>query len=56
MWGECKIDYIIYFVRNGEWGFIAPAFAESKKRLDAPEHKMFLLKRNEFLTAFHTVA
>ena len=55
MWGDCKIDYISYFVRNGEWGFIVPAFAEDKKMLNAPEHKMFLLKRNEFLTAFHTV-
>lgn len=56
MWGECKIDYIIYFARNGEWGVIAPAFSEPTKRLNAPEHKMFLLKRNEFLKAFHTVA
>lgn len=55
MWGDCKIDYIIYFARNGEWGYIAPAFSETKKQLNAPEHKMFLFKRNEFLTAFHTI-
>ena len=54
-WGEIKIDFVIYFARNGEWGCIAPAFSENKKPLNAPEHKMFLLKRNEFLTAFHTV-
>lgn len=55
MWGECHIDFVIYFARNGEWGFIVPAFSENKKTLNDPKHKMFLLKKNEFLTAFHTV-
>ena len=55
VWGSCSLDFIIYFARNGEWGYIVPAFSESKKILNAPEHKMFLLKRAEFLTAFHTV-
>lgn len=55
VWGECKIDFVIYFARNGEWGFIVPAFYENKKVLNDPEHKMFLLKKNEFLTAFHMV-
>lgn len=55
VWGDCDLDFIIYFARNGEWGYIVPVFHENKKILDAPGHKMFLLKRNEFLTAFHTV-
>lgn len=55
-WGDVKIDYVIYFARNGEWGYVIPAFEESKITLGAPTHKMFTaLKRNEFLTAFHTV-
>lgn len=54
-WQNCKIDFVIYFARNGEWGYIAPAFNEKKKMLNAPEHKGFLLKKSEFLTAFHTV-
>lgn len=55
MWETACIDFIIYFARNGEWGYVVPAFSEKKKILNAPEHKMFLLKRKEFLTAFHTV-
>lgn len=55
LWGEANIDFVIYFARNGEWGYIVPAFQDDKKILDAPEHKMFPLKRRDFLCAFHTI-
>ncbi len=55
VWGEIPIDFIIYFARNGEWGYVVPAFTEKHKTLNAAEHKFFMLKKNEFLTAFHTV-
>lgn len=54
-WKEIKIDYIIYFARNGEWGFIAPAFSKSHIKLDDEKNKRFELKRNSFLKAFHIV-
>lgn len=54
-WKNKKIDYVIYFARNGEWGFITPAFSEDKKILNSPEHKQFGMKKKEFLTAFHTI-
>ncbi len=55
VWGDTKLDFIIYFARNGEWGYVVPAFSENQKTLNLPEHKMFLFKRKDFLTAFHTV-
>ena len=54
-WGDSKIDYVIYFAREGEWGYILPAFSENKRILNHEEHKFFELKRKDFLTAFHTV-
>lgn len=54
-WSNVHIDIVIYFARNGEWGYVVPAFSEAKKNLNAPEHKMFLLRKTDFLTAFHTV-
>ncbi|WP_109077495.1 hypothetical protein [Aggregatibacter kilianii] len=54
-WGDSKIDYVIYFAREGEWGYILPAFSENKRMLNHAEHRFFELKRKEFLTAFHIV-
>ena len=55
VWKDAPIHYVIYFAREGEWGYIVPAFSEEKRPLEHAEHKFFELKRKEFLTAFHTI-
>ena len=52
-WEGYSIDYVIYFARDGYWGYIAPAFSEKTRPLKHPEHKFFHLKRRSFLNAFH---
>ena len=54
-WEGYDIDYVIYFARDGYWGYIAPAFKEKKRLLEHPEHKFFRLKRRAFLSAFHSM-
>ncbi|MGC7590214.1 hypothetical protein ACPWUF_07020 [Bisgaard Taxon 46] len=54
-WGDAPIDYVIYFAREGEWGYIMPAFKELARPLNHSEHRFFELKRKDFLTAFHTI-
>lgn len=54
-WKGAKIDYVIYFSRTGEWGYIAPAFNENTKRLNAPEHIRFHKHPTNFLKAFRKV-
>ncbi len=57
MWqDENHIDVVVYFVRNSNWGVIAPAFTEKKRALDHPEHFRFdSANYNEFKTAFHLI-
>jgi hypothetical protein len=48
------VDVIIYFVRNSNWGVVAPAFKEESRPLNHPDHQRFSSgNRKEFLTAFH---
>lgn len=54
-WGNAKIDYVIYFSRTAEWGYIAPAFADHKKRLNSPDHIKFHQHPVNFLKAFKKV-
>ena len=32
-WGEAKIDYVIYFSREDNWGYILKPFKQRTKRL-----------------------
>lgn len=55
-WKGVKIDYVVYFSRSGEWGYIAPAFQQNRKWLDSPGHVRFNKNsRDEFISAFETV-
>lgn len=55
-WKGVKIDYVVYFSRSGEWGYITPAFQQNRKRLDSPGHVRFNKnKQNEFISAFEMV-
>lgn len=51
-WKGAKIDYVIYFSRAGEWGYITPAFNENRKRLNSPDHIRFHKHPTNFLKAF----
>jgi hypothetical protein len=54
-WKGNSLDCVVYFARNSNWGYVAPAFPEPKKPLDSPGHKRFQQTQNQFLKAFHAV-
>ncbi len=54
-WKGAKIDYVIYFSRVGEWGYIMPAFQENSKRLNAVGHVRFYQHPTNFLKAFKRI-
>lgn len=51
-WKGAKIDYVIYFSRVGEWGYITPPFSENRKRLNSSGHIRFHSHPKHFLKAF----
>ncbi|MFT6471701.1 MAG: hypothetical protein ACJAZ4_002164 [Neptuniibacter pectenicola] len=52
MWGEEHVDYVVYFSRDRNWGYIAPAFDTKRKRLDDEDHVRFHQHSKNFLKAF----
>lgn len=54
-WEGSQIDYVIYFTRNGEWGYITPAFHEPRKRLNSVGHIRFHKHPTNFLKAFKKI-
>lgn len=54
-WGEIDIDFIVYFSRNAEWGYIAPAFKEKHKNLKSNGHVRFNQHPNSFIKAFSKI-
>lgn len=54
-WKGVKIDYVIYFSRVGEWGYIMPAFTTNKIRLNAKGHIRFHAHPTNFLKAFNRI-
>lgn len=54
-WGDVDIDYIVYFSRSSKWGYVAPAFSESRKRLSSEGHFRFHYDPKNFLKAFAKV-
>jgi len=54
-WEDAKIDYVIYFSRTAEWGYIAPAFSEKRKRLNSSDHIRFHNHPVNFLKAFKKI-
>ncbi|MBQ0784434.1 MAG: hypothetical protein KBT66_09410 [Amphritea sp.] len=51
-WGDVNIDFIVYFARNSNWGYIAPTFNESRKRLNSKGHVRFHQDQKPFIKAF----
>ncbi len=54
-WKGIKIDYVVYFSRSGEWGYITPAFQENRKRLNSIGHIRFHKHPTNFLKAFKKI-
>ncbi len=52
-WKNSNVDVVIYFARNSNWGMIAPAFTEKKRRLNHPGHRKFEQNKKDFLREFH---
>ncbi|MFS1460251.1 hypothetical protein BCT35_03555 [Vibrio lentus] len=50
-WQNTHIDYVIYFSRCSNWGYIAPPF-KGKRRVNHPEHVRFHQHPKNFLKAF----
>ena len=52
-WKGAKIDYVVYFSRSGNWGYVVPAFEQNHRRLKDPSHIRFIKDNREaFLSAF----
>ena len=54
-WKDSNVNCVIYFARNSNWGFVAPAFTQNRKKLNDDGHIKFEQTKKEFLKAFHKV-
>ncbi len=54
-WEGSNVDYIVYFARNSNWGYIAPAFTDEKRPLNHDTHRQFLQNRKDFIKQFHQI-
>ena len=54
-WIGAKIDYVVYFSIQGEWGYIAPAFPEESRPLKSADHIKFYKHPTNFLKAFKKI-
>lgn len=54
-WKGVNIDYVIYFSRTAEWGYITPPFKEKRKRLNSLGHIRFHMHATNFLKAFKKI-
>ncbi len=56
MWEGSFVKIVIYFARNSNWGYIAPAFKVKKRRINHETHLKFDTEsRTSFLKAFHKI-
>ena len=54
-WGRASIDYVIYFSKQGNWGYITPAFKQKHKRLNSDDHQRFHQHPKNFIKAFNLI-
>lgn len=54
-WDDADIDFIVYFSKNADWGYITPAFKEKRKHLKADGHIRFHQHPKAFLKAFEKI-
>ena len=51
-WNGAAIDYVVYFSRQGNWGYITPPFPENCRKLNSPGHVRFHQHPKNFTKAF----
>ncbi|GAB2518729.1 hypothetical protein [Microbulbifer agarilyticus] len=51
-WNDTPIDYVIYFSKQRDWGYVAKPFRQKQKRLDSPDHIRFHQHPKNFIKAF----
>ena len=54
-WRGGRLDYVIIFSPEGEWGYIAPPFTEARRRINDPSHIRFHCHAENFRKAFEKV-
>jgi hypothetical protein len=52
-WKDSRVDWVIAFARNSNWGYIMPAFSVGERRLNFESHQRFKQTKKDFLKAFH---
>ena len=52
-WKGSNVDVVIVFARNGNWGYVMPAFTQKTRKLNHKEHIKFVQRKTGFLKAFH---
>lgn len=51
-WHGARLDYIVIFSTQADWGYIAPAFTEASRRVNDPSHIRFHCHPANFKKAF----
>ncbi|GIC75609.1 group I intron-associated PD-(D/E)XK endonuclease [Moritella sp. F3] len=54
-WGDAKIDYVIYFSREDNWGYILKPFMQRRKRLNSAAGIRFHQDPEDFIEAFNRI-
>ena len=54
-WGDAKIDFVIYFSRTENWGYILKPFNQRRKRLNSAGGIRFHQKPEHFIKAFNKI-
>ncbi|WP_026958888.1 group I intron-associated PD-(D/E)XK endonuclease [Aliagarivorans taiwanensis] len=54
-WGSADIDYVIFFSKVGNWGYITKPFDEARKPLNSIGHIRFHKDRKPFIKAFESI-
>ena len=52
-WEDSNLDVVVFFARNSNWGYIAPAYLEKSRPLNHESHRRFDQGQKQFLKEFH---
>ena len=54
-WKDSHVNFVVYFARNSNWGYVVPAFSTNRSKLNAEGHIKFADNQSEFLKAFQKI-
>ena len=52
-WKDSNVDVLVVFLRDSNWGVIAPAFSEDRRPVEHEQHRKFEQNKKSFLLEFH---